>query len=119
MRKIINLLLTVLVLWVGTTYFHQYIQIDSNQTIIIASLLMVAFDIVYGWFMMASVLTSPILIGCLPLILGVIAIPFLDLIKLQLLSNYLNGFVIHGFWTYVLLVIVLSMFKVKISVNKN
>lgn len=115
MRNIINLLLTMLVLWIGTNYFHQYIQIDSNQIIVIVSLLMFAFDMIYGWILMLSAISSTVLIGCVPFILGVIAMPFLDFIKLYILTKNLNGFVINGFWTYVILVLILSMFKLEIK----
>jgi hypothetical protein len=113
MKKIINFFLTVLIFWLGMTYFSEYIQINNTQTLLIASLLMFALDLLFIALMYVSMLTSVIAIGCLPFIIGIIVLPFLDFIKLYYMSKYLSGFYINGFWTYILLVAALSIFKLR------
>lgn len=119
MKSIINFLLRVLVLWVGMTYFNNYVQIDSNQTLIIAALLMSAIQIIYALIILVSALTSTILIGCLPLIISVILLPFLSLIELWILNRYLPGFSIHGTLTYILLAISFAIFSIGSSSKES
>jgi hypothetical protein len=73
--------------------------------------------------MYVSMLTSVIAIGCLPFVLGIILAPFLNFIKLYVLSTYLPGFYINGFWTYIFLVAALFIFKLgdksKNNANEN
>lgn len=119
MRNIFNALLTFLIFWVGNEYFKEYILISDIKTMIIATLLMVAIGYLFGLLMMASVLTIPIGIGCLTTIILFFVAIVLTPIKLWLLDSYLAGFSINGFWTYVILTAVLSMFTIKIKSSDN
>lgn len=119
MRKIINLLLTGLVLWLGNKYFNDYIRIDSERNLIIATLLMFGIDILYGWLVGVFTLTSVIAIGCLPLILSIIVAPFLTFIKLYYIDKYLPGFDLNGFWTYVILFVALSAIHLEVKVTTS
>jgi uncharacterized membrane protein YvlD (DUF360 family) len=115
MRKIINFLLTMFVLWVGSQYFYPYIRIDSTKTLIIATVLMFAMSIAFGYIMLLSAFLTPILIGCLPLLITVILVPFLKIIELWILNKYLVGFHIYGFGTYVLLGVIMFIFSIEIK----
>lgn len=113
MRNLFNLLLTFGVFWVGNEYFKEYISISDTKTLIIATLLMVAIGYLFGLLMAVSVLTIPIGIGCLTTIVLFFVAIILTPIKLLLLDKYLVGFDINGFWTYVILTCVLSIFSIK------
>lgn len=119
MRRIINFFLTLLVLWVGSTYFSSYISINTTQTLIISTVAIFAMNIIYGLFMFISALLTPILIGCLPLISGFVVLPFLSFIELWLLNKYLPGFHIYGILTYVLLTVAMMIFSVKIKTESK
>ncbi|NEW04660.1 phage holin family protein [Paenibacillus sp. SYP-B3998] len=58
-------------------------------------------------------------IGCLTTPLLILASLILTPIKLWLLDRYLSGFEIHGFWTYVIMSIVLSIFTAKAKSNNK
>ncbi|WP_179280982.1 phage holin family protein [Paenibacillus sp. XY044] len=115
MRNILNFLVTFLVFWVGNQYFNQYISITDTKTLVIASLLMFIISLLFSLAMVLSVMLITVGIGCLTTPALIIASIVLTPIKLWLLDKYLNGFEIHGFWTYVILTIVLSIFTAKVK----
>jgi len=113
MRNILNAILTFLVFWVGNEYFKEYIFISDTKTMIIATLLMIAIGYLFSLLMVTSVLAIPLGIGCLTTIILFFVAIVLAPIKLWLLDKYLIGFDINGFWTYVVLTAVLSIFTIK------
>jgi len=115
MRNILNAILTFLVFWVGNEYFKEYISISDTKTIIIATLLMVAMGYLFSLLMMASVLTIPLGIGCLTTIILFFVAIVLTPVKLWLLDKYLMGFYINGFWAYIVLTAILSIFTIKVK----
>lgn len=119
MRRIINFLLTLCILWLGSHYFSSNISIDSTQTLIIASIAIFGMNILFGLIVGASALLTPILIGCLPLLMSFIIAPFLTIIELFVLNNYLIGFHIYGIWTYILLCIIMFIFSIEIKTKSN
>jgi len=119
MRNILNLILTFSVFWIGNEYFKEYLSISDTKTIIIATLLMVAMGYLFSLLMVASVLTIPIGIGCLTTIILFFVAIVLTPVKLWLLDSYLLGFYINGFWTYVVLTVILSIFTIKAKSNNN
>jgi len=113
MRNILNAMLTFIVFWVGNEYFKEYVSISDTKTMIITTLLMIAIGYLFSLLMMASVLTIPLGIGCLTTIILFFVAIVLTPIKLLLLDKYLMGFDINGFWTYVVLTAILSIFTIK------
>ncbi|WP_168928895.1 phage holin family protein [Paenibacillus dokdonensis] len=119
MRNLLNLLVTFLVFWCGSQNFNQYISISDTQTLILATVLMFVISFIYVFLLTVSMISIVIGIGCLTTPLLVAASLVLTPIKLWLLDKYLTGFEIHGFWTYVILAIILSIFTVKVKSNKE
>jgi len=126
LKKIANFLLTIFVLWGSSRLLPDTVKFDNFQTIILASLIIYSVGWIIATFLY-SVLTgsnklmenddtASISIGCLTfmtsLLLIVISIP----IRLYVASLILPGFIIHGFWTYVLVAIGLCIFSLG---NKN
>ena len=122
MRRILNLALTILIFWVGSTYFHNYITIDSTTTLIVASLLMFAISYLVS-FVVIAICVAIAVESTLATIVLLLMFPFLIIltpIKLYLLSTYLEGFKIYGgFWTYLVLTIIFGMFTISDSSSKN
>ncbi|MEK8127145.1 phage holin family protein [Paenibacillus filicis] len=115
MKNVLNFIVTVLVFWIGKEYFSEYVSITDTKTLLIASVLMFVISFLYGLAMVFSLLLIPVGIGCLTTPALMLASLILTPIKLWLLNQYLGGFAIHGFWTYVVITIVLSMFTVKVK----
>ncbi|MBE1442277.1 phage holin family protein [Paenibacillus sp. OAS669] len=119
MRNLLNFLVTLLVFWIGNEYFHQYVAIKDTKTLIIASVLMFVISLLFSLAMVLSVLLITVGIGCLTTPALMLVSLILTPIKLWLLDKYLYGFEIHGFWTYVILTLVLSLFTVKVKHKKD
>lgn len=113
MKNLFNLLLTGGVFWVGNKYFSEYISIVDMKTLMIATLLMVGIGYLFGLFMLTSVLTIPLVVGCFTTVILFLMAFILTPIKLWLLDTYLIGFNINGFWTYVVITAILSIFSIK------
>ncbi|WP_158606565.1 phage holin family protein [Paenibacillus ginsengarvi] len=119
MRNILNFIVTLVVFWVGSQYFNQYIAIADTKTLIIASILMFVISFLFSLAVVFSVMLITVGIGCLTTPALILASVVLTPIKLWLLDKYLNGFEVHGFWTYVILTIVLSIFTVKVKSKRD
>ncbi len=112
-------LVTLLVFWAGNEYFSQYVSVADTKTLLIASVLMFIISFLYGLALVFSVILIPLGIGCLTLPALMLAALVLTPLKLWLLNQYLPGFEIHGFWTYVILTIVLSIFTVEVKKDRH
>lgn len=119
MRNILNFLVTFLVFWIGNEYFNPYLSITDTKTLLIASLLMFLISLLFSLAMVMSVMLITVGIGCLTTPALMLASIVLTPIKLWLLDKYLNGFEIHGLWTYVILTLVLSLFTVKVKERRD
>ncbi|MFC5450113.1 phage holin family protein [Paenibacillus aestuarii] len=113
MRNILNFIVTIIVFWIGSHYFSPYLSISDTQTLVLASIFMFVISLIYSFVLAMSVLSIVIGIGCLTTPFLILASLVLTPIKLWLLDKFLPGFEIHGFWTYVVLTIALSIFTVK------
>ncbi|MET3847807.1 phage holin family protein [Paenibacillus sp. OAE614] len=119
MRNILNFLVTLLVFWIGNEYFNPYLSITDTKTLLIASLLMFIISLLFSLAMVMSVMLITVGIGCLTTPALMLASIVLTPIKLWLLDKYLYGFEIHGWWTYVILTLVLSLFTVKVKERRD
>ncbi|CAG7614159.1 hypothetical protein PAECIP111802_00049 [Paenibacillus allorhizosphaerae] len=119
MRNILNLLITFFVFWVGNQYFHEYISITDTKTIILATVLMFVISFLYSFLLTVSFISIVVGVGCLTTPLLIAGSVVLTPMKLWLLDKYLTGFEIHGFWTYVILTVILSIVTVKVNDRKD
>ena len=119
MRNILNFVATFIVFWMGSHYFSTYLSIADNRTLVLASVLMFVISFLYSLVMAMSVLSIAVGIGCLTTPFLILASLVLTPIKLWLLDKFLPGFEIHGFWTYVVLTIILSIFTAKAKSSKR
>jgi len=119
MRNVLNLLVTFAVFWLGNAYFHQHVSIADTRTLVLATVLMFVISFLYSFLLTLSFLSIIVGIGCLTTPLLMAASVVLTPIKLWLLDRLLPGFELHGFWTYVILTVVLSLFTVKASDRKD
>ncbi|MNB72136.1 Membrane protein of unknown function [compost metagenome] len=112
-RNLINFLITGLIFWVGMTYFPEYVHIQDIKTLFLATIFMFVIGYVVQWLTMISFGLIAVGIGCITSIImmgiNIFIIPF----KLWILTKYLPGFEVHGFWTYLVITVILMMFSVK------
>lgn len=109
MRAILNLISIALILWAGSVYAPDYIQIIDTSTLAVATLAIWA-----TWLIVVVLLSVLALLGAMArsvfmLIAPIIFILFATPIALVIVNNTLAGFHIEGFWTYVALTICISI----------
>lgn len=113
MRKIINLVITFVVLWVAQHYFADHVQIADNKTLIIATLAIFLMNVAFGWMMGISIMLMFVGIGFLTTPLLFLTAFVLKPIELAIINAMLPGFHISGFWTFILLGFALNLFSIK------
>ncbi|MFC4966596.1 phage holin family protein [Paenibacillus sp. GCM10023248] len=113
MRSIVNALITFAVFWVSSNYFSEHVHIDSTKTMILATCFMVVISYLFTWLFVISLLAISVGVGCVTSVILFIIGLVLTPVKLLLLSAYLPGFEVSGFWTYVILTVILSVFKIR------
>lgn len=113
MRNIINVIITFALFWLGSTYFPESAHIVDTKTLILATILMFVIGYIFSWLFFVSCLLIPLGIGCLTTIVLFLAAIIITPIKLWILTHYLPGFEVHGFWTYVVFTVALSLFTIK------
>ena len=122
MKKLIQLGTILGVFYIGNEYFNEYVNIGSIQTLIITSVLMVIASTIYGG-VITSISKKLIEMvskgdnetaGCLGCLLVFIIVPSILIwtpLRLFILEAIFNDFIINGFWTYVLISLILIVFN--------
>ena len=108
---ILNLIIDGLILWAGTKIAPEVVQIDGFGTLVLVTILL---TIVTALVALGCALTAGIGAACDNIvwtIIGVVAIFFSGIIAMSLLSNWLPGFNIVGFWPKAIIAICFSIFE--------
>ena len=114
LKNIINFLVILGLFFVGNKYFPEHVHVQDTKTLIIATLTMFIVGILAAYTVVLLCIIIP-LIGCLSAVAPIFIVP----IQLMLTSYYIEGFEINGFWTYIFLWIVISIFAVRVNVEKK
>ena len=112
MRQIVNFFIVGLILWISTHAFPEYVQIDGGSTLILATLL---FFVVTALVILGIVFVVIVVLDDLPTMAFVTLIVAMLLggpIALTILSKYLNGFNVVGFWPKVLISFACAFFTI-------
>lgn len=109
MRRILNFFITGLILFVANQLFPDVIQIDSLGTLILAAILFWLIGIAVVIVCAAIMFVGLFFDNPLWVIVGFVAIFFIHVIALSILSATLGGFAVIGFWPKVLLSLAYSM----------
>ena len=112
MRRILNLFLTGLILFLGSKMFPDIIIINSLKTLLIASVLY--------WILNAIVKVALFLISLLSLLEGQILTFIITLVgislggavTLNLMSTYLPGFAVIGVFSKIILAFIIGLFTI-------
>jgi hypothetical protein len=121
MRKILNYLLTVLVLFVGWKISPTTIVFASTGSIFITALVMWLISLAFILLIVPLIIGAALgdglggLIILITIGIALLAVP----IELCIADALLTGFAIHGFWTYVLTTLALFIFTIEKSSSDN
>lgn len=112
MRQILNFIITGVILYLASVYFSSVVRIADTKSLILATILLFVAEIIVViiiFIMMAVSFFSGNLAG---VIASIFAIFFAEIIALSLVSAWLPGVEIVGFWTKFMLAFLLSVFRI-------
>jgi len=124
MKRIIGFIVIALTFYFGDIYFPNQIQVGSEQTLILSTLLMTVISSILSLFIkgLTNSMKSAVkngegeTAGCLGCIVVAIGLPLALLItpmRLWICESIFNDFTINGFWTYVILSVMFVMFGLR------
>jgi hypothetical protein len=112
MKQIVNFIITGVILFLFARFFPASVQIENFKALFIATLFLFIAEaivvIVIFIMMAASVLTGNLggFIG------GIVAIFFAEIIAISLVSAFIPGFTVIGFWAKFFIALALSIFRI-------
>ena len=112
MRRILNFLLTVLVLFVASHYFPACVRADSFGWLLLAAALIWVVAIEVAKLFIALAVVGGCCGSITWIVLSIIGVSFSGIIAILLLSKWLPGFWVSGFWTALLLSLVISAISI-------
>ena len=112
MRRILNFLITVLILFLASHFFPAHVHADSFGWLLLAAVLIwvVSTCIALMFFLMLA--AGAALESVAWMILPLIGIFFSEIIAILLLSKWLSGFWVSGFWVAALLSICITILSI-------
>ena len=110
MKRILNFLITVLILFFAGKFFPANVRIDNfGWLLLTAALIWVVYTLVVLSFI-AIMTIGAYYYNIFWVIISIIGIIFSDIITILLLCKWLSGFYVSGFWTAFLLSFIFSLF---------
>ncbi len=106
-----NLLIDGLILWAGSKLAPEVVQISGFGTLVLATILLTVVTYAVGFLCVAVAGIGMACNNVLWAIIGLVAIFFSNIIAMALLSSWLPGFAIIGFWPKALISICCSLFE--------
>lgn len=109
MRTIFNLFINCLVFWVSSLLFPKCVQISNFKTLVIAVVLIWLVTLMIDLCGMMATIVGVVVVNPLLAVFSIIFVLFSDIIAMAILSSYLEGFMIVGFWPKFLLALCCSL----------
>ena len=119
MKQILNFIITGVILYLAAKFYPAAVQIADTKSLILATVLLFIAEIIVViaiFIMMAVSFFSGNWGG---IVVGAIAICFAEIIALTLVSEWIPGITITGFWTKFILAFVLSVFRIPEKNNND
>lgn len=121
MRRILNLFIIGLILWVATKLFPGNVMIDSPKTLVIVTLAIFIVGTIIALLGFLLILLGIVTLNpatiLLTVIVGVVVMMFSDAIALNFLAERIPGFMMRGTLTPYLLGLAFSIFSVNVNVD--
>lgn len=108
---ILNLIIDGLVLWAGTKIAPNVVQIDGFGTLVLATILLAVITLGVAFACVAVIGVSAACGSGTGIVIGIIAAFLSDVIAMALLSSWLPGFAIIGFWPKAIIAICFAIFE--------
>lgn len=112
MRQILNLIITGVILYLASIFFSDVVQIADTKSLILATLLIFVAEIVVVVVVFIMVAVSVFSGNVAGVVASIFAICFVEIIALSLVSAWVPGVTIVGFWTKFILAFALSVFRI-------
>ena len=119
MRRILNFLITVLILFLAGKFFPANVHTDSFGWLMLAAALIWVVSTVVALIFIAIMVAGAYYESAIWIILPIIGIFFSEIIAILLLSKWLDGFYVSGFWTALLLSLLISIFSISKPQNRE
>jgi len=117
MKQVVNFVITGVILFIFAKFFPELVVIENLRALFIATLLLFIAEsiVVIAIFVMmaASVITGNLggIVG------GIFAICFAEIIAISIVSAFVPGFYVHGFWMKFIISVALSIFRIPTTDN--
>ncbi len=112
MKGVANFIITFVILWIAAYFFPNVVHVDSIRTLIIATLLLFLAEAVVVIILFIATIFSIMMLDWYAIIGTIIGIFFAEILALSLLSAWIPGFYIVGFWPKMLLALAFSIFRI-------
>ena len=112
MRRILNFLITVLILFLASHFFPAHVRADSFGWLLLAAVLIWIVSTGIALLFVLLMAAGAALESVTWVILPLIGIFFSEIIAILLLSKWLGGFWVSGFWTAALLSLCITIFSI-------
>ncbi len=112
MRRILNFLITVLILFLASHFFPAHVHADSFGWLLLAAVLIWIVGTAIALLLVLIMAAGAALESVTWVIIPLIGIFFSEIIAILLLSKWLSGFWVSGFWTAALLSLCITMFSI-------
>lgn len=119
MRRILNLLITGLILWGASKLFPSVVQAGSIGIIALASILLWLTRITLVYICAIIVAVGALYRNLFWVIAGIILVFFTQIIALAILSRFLPGFAVIGFWPKVAIALCYSLLALEAPPNND
>ncbi|MBQ1373730.1 phage holin family protein [Candidatus Saccharibacteria bacterium] len=110
MRRIVNLFITGLILWIASKIAPEQVQIKDFGTLALATILLWITTIAIYGISLLFMSSGLIFESCSWIILGFFIMAAAKIIALYAISNWISGFNVIGFWPKFWIALACSMF---------
>ena len=107
-----NLIIGGIILWIASKIFPRTVQIADFKTLVIAIVLLSVVTVLVAVLCYVIAIISALAGNFGTTLISIIAVLFANVIAMYIISDYLVGFNIVGFWPKVILSICFSAFYI-------
>ena len=119
MKQIANFFITGMILWIAARFFPEYVRIDGIGTLILAAILLFVAETVVALALFLFFITAALSQNWAAIVVIFAMVFFAEILAITLLSAWLPGLTIIGFWPKFLLAFAFSAFRISSSRNDN
>ncbi len=119
MKQIVNLIITIVVLYIFATFFPELVTISDTKSLILAAFLLFVAEIVVIVALFVFMAFALIYGDILTFLLGAVMTFFGEIIAIYLVDHWLPGVSFHSFWAMFIVAFILSVFRLQETNNSD